>query len=197
MRNRSLWVFERVGCFIQDPKLLGGQSQFGLSRASSFLKNNSIYLFGCIILVAAHGILVSPHGTFRCGIRLSIVVVHGLSRPVACGILVPWPRIKLTPPCIAGQVLFFFFLNIFKQFIYFWLLWIFVTAHGLSVVAESSETWNQDHVPWSSRWIPVHYTTREDLHLWFFWCCCSVYGFIFHYICTCFHIIQPTVAIRQ
>ena len=30
--------------------------------------------------------------------------------------------------------LFFLLLNIFKQFIYFWLLWIFVTVHGLSLV---------------------------------------------------------------
>ena len=97
----------------------------------------------------------------------------------------------------ALQVLFFFFLNIFKQFIYFWLLWIFVTVHGLSLVVESSETWNRGCVPWNSRWIPVHCTTREDPHLWFFWCCCSVYGFIFHYIFTCFHIIQPTIAIRR
>ena len=84
------------------------------SRASSFLKNNSIYLLGCIILVAAHGILVSPCGIFHCGCRLSRVVVHGLSRPVACGILVPWPRIKLIPPCMQGR--FFFFLNFFSLF---------------------------------------------------------------------------------
>ena len=34
-------------------------------------------------------------------------------------------------------VFFYFFINLFILFIYFWLHWVFVAAHGLSLVAAS------------------------------------------------------------
>ena len=36
-----------------------------------------------------------------------------------------------------GDVFSFFFLNLFILFIYFWLCWVFVAVHGLSLVVES------------------------------------------------------------
>ena len=49
-------------------------------------------------------------GSVVCGMRAlllrrtsSVVVARGLSSPVACGILVPWPGIKLVSPALEGR----------------------------------------------------------------------------------------------
>ena len=41
------------------------------------------------------------------------------------------------PDFSGNQPLFFFKINLFILFIYFWLCWVFVAAHGLSLVAVS------------------------------------------------------------
>ena len=35
----------------------------------------------------------------------SVVVAHGLSCPTACGILVPWPGVKLASSALEGEFL--------------------------------------------------------------------------------------------
>ena len=44
---------------------------------------------------------------------------------------------EVSPKCEPGFVWFFFSKNLFILFIYFWLRWVFVAAHGLSLVAAS------------------------------------------------------------
>ena len=72
-------------------------------------------------LVVAYGFSLSSCGAqdptehvgfVVCGTRApslrctsSVVVVHGLSCPAACGILVPWPGIKLASPALEGGFL--------------------------------------------------------------------------------------------
>ena len=78
------------------------------------------------------GSLVEACGIFSCGIQD----------------LVPWPGIEPGPPAMGPWSLnhwttrevplftfFFFFFNLF--IIYFWLCWVFVAVHGLSLVAAS------------------------------------------------------------
>ena len=38
------------------------------------------------------------------------------------------------------QSFFFFLINLFILFIYFWLLWVFIAVHGLSLVVVSGRT---------------------------------------------------------
>ena len=65
-------------------------------------KKKSMYL--CWILVAAHGLLFSC-GMWALGHMGSVVAAHGLSCPMACGILVPQPGIKPMSPALEGRFL--------------------------------------------------------------------------------------------
>ena len=47
----------------------------------------------------------------------------------------------------------FFFLNLFVLFIYFWLRWVFVAAHGLSLAAASGGCSSLRCVGFSLRWL--------------------------------------------
>ena len=61
--------------------------------------------------VAALGLFVVARGLLSsCGLQApgrvgSVVVVHGLSCPTACWILVPWPGIEPVSPELAGGFL--------------------------------------------------------------------------------------------
>ena len=48
---------------------------------------------------------IEVHRLSSCGARCSAVVVHGLSGSVACGILVPQPRVKPMSPALQGRFL--------------------------------------------------------------------------------------------
>ena len=54
-------------------------------------------------LVVAHGFSLSSCGAWAPGCVGSVVVVHGLSCPAACGILVPRPGIEPTSPALKGE----------------------------------------------------------------------------------------------
>ena len=63
-----------------------------------------------IIIIWLCRVLVLAHGVFCCGTWApehmgSVVAVHGLSCPVACGILVPQPGIKPASPALEGGFL--------------------------------------------------------------------------------------------
>ena len=53
----------------------------------------------CLSFFGLHGDLVVSHG------HLSLVAVHGLSYPLACGIFVPWPGIEPASPPLEGRFL--------------------------------------------------------------------------------------------
>ena len=83
----------------------------------------NLFIWLCQVLVEARqhaGSFIAAHGLFvvarrllsNCGARApestgSVVAVHGLSCPAACGILVPQPRIEPASP--AMEVRYFFF----------------------------------------------------------------------------------------
>ena len=115
-------------------------------------------LFSCcgeggLLFVAVHGLLIAV---------ASLVAEHGLqarklqqlwhagSRAQAqqlwhTGLVAPWhvessqTRAQTCVSCIGRRILFFFFFFLFVYFtyIYFWLRWVFVAVHGLSLVAVS------------------------------------------------------------
>ena len=58
----------------------------------------------CRICIVASGLLTRC-GTWGLGHAGSVVVSHGFSCPVACGILVPQPGIKPTSPPLEGKFL--------------------------------------------------------------------------------------------
>ena len=67
-----------------------------ITLLSFFNLKFSIYLFGCI------GSQLPHTGSFP---AVSLVVVCGLSCPLACGILVPRPGIELMSPALEGRFL--------------------------------------------------------------------------------------------
>ena len=73
----------------------------------SFLILNYIFFFGCVKSWLQHVGSVS-YGIFCCRGQApecmgSVVMVHRLSCPVVCGILVPQPGIKPTTPALQGR----------------------------------------------------------------------------------------------
>ena len=78
-----------------------------------------MYLFVCLFLAASGlscgmgdlccsiwDLSLQPSGFFLVeGPRFSVVVVRGLSCPMACGILVPQPGIEPMPPALEGGFL--------------------------------------------------------------------------------------------
>ena len=92
----------------------------------------------CAGLSLSRPLLLQSTGSRHAG---SAVVAHGPSRSAACGIFpdqgsnscpLHW-QADSQPLRHQGSPIFF---NLF-YFIYFWLRWVFVAAHGLSLVAAS------------------------------------------------------------
>ena len=91
--------------------------------------------------------------------------VCGLSCPVACGILVPRPRIELASPALEADSFFknfiyylFIYLSIYLSvclFIYLFMRWVFVAARGLSVVAVSGGYSSSQCMGFSLRWLLI------------------------------------------
>ena len=75
-------------------------STAGLCRLSS-LKN--IYLFGCISVATRR--FLSSCGSQAPERADSVVLTHGLRRPVACGISATWPGIEPKSPALEGGFL--------------------------------------------------------------------------------------------
>ena len=89
----------------------------------------------------------------------------------ACGILAPQPGIEPAPSAVkAGSpnhwtsrefpvyIYFFFFFNEFIYlFIYFWPCWVFVAAHGLSLVEANGGYSSLQWVGFSLRWLLVQH----------------------------------------
>ena len=86
----------------------------------------------------------------------------------ACGILVPQPGIEPGPSAVRARSLnhwtarellsplisFFFKINKFTYlFIYFWLRWVFVAAHGLSLVVASGGYYSLQCMSFSLWWL--------------------------------------------
>ena len=67
----------------------------------SFFFNIYLFIWLCRVLVVARRLL-SSCGTPALEHEGSVVVAHGLSCPVGCGILVPWPDIEPTSPALEG-----------------------------------------------------------------------------------------------
>ena len=81
------------------------------------------------------GSVVAVHGLYSWGTRAleytgSAVAACGLSCPVACGMLVPWPGMESTSPALEGEflttgppgksrVVCFFDIELHKLFVYF------------------------------------------------------------------------------
>ena len=94
----------------------------------------------------ARGLCSWRHAVSLIEVSKLLVVAVGLSCPSACGILVPRPGIEPESPALEGR---FFtaeppensshvhFINLFILFIYFWLCWVFVAVHGLSLIVVS------------------------------------------------------------
>ena len=52
-----------------------------------------------------------------------------------------------------SQLIIFFLKNQFYLFIYFWLRWVFIAAHGLSLVAASGSYSSLQSMGFSLRWL--------------------------------------------
>ena len=63
----------------------------------NFKKNLSVYLFGCVLVVAHRDLLL--------WCKDSLVVTHGLSCSMTCGIFIPGPGMKPTSPALQGKFL--------------------------------------------------------------------------------------------
>ena len=61
------------------------------------------------------------------------------------------PGSRMAEPTL--HVLPFFFLNLFILFIYFWLRWVFVAVHGLSLVVASRGYSSLQCAGFSLRWL--------------------------------------------
>ena len=72
-----------------------------MQHVGSSLRHVGSFVVVCRLLVAACGLL-SSYGTEHVG---SVAVVHRLSRPVACGTLVPQSGIKPMSPALEGRFL--------------------------------------------------------------------------------------------
>ena len=68
---------------------------------------------------------------------------------------VPLPRLECMGRGTGGCLysFFFFFINLFILFIYFWLHWVFVATHGLSLVAASGGYSSLRCAGFSLRWL--------------------------------------------
>ena len=82
------------------------------------------------------------------------LAVPGLS----CGMrdLVPWPGIKPGPPALGAQSLSHWATREVPRsylFIYFWLCWVFVDAHGLSLVVVIGGYSSLQWAGFSLRWL--------------------------------------------
>ena len=81
----------------------------------------------------------------------SVVVAHGLSCSTACGIFLD-QGLDPCPLHWQADSFFFSFLYIYL-FIYFWLCWVFVAVHRLSLVAASGGYSSLRCAGFSLRWL--------------------------------------------
>ena len=108
----------------------------------------------CAVLSLSRPLLLRSTGSRRAG---SVVVAHGPSCSAACGI---FPD-QGSNPCplhwqadsqpLSHQGSPWSFLK--NKFVYFWLCWVFIAAHGLSVVVASKGYSSLRCVGFSLQWL--------------------------------------------